>query len=233
MPDISLINSVIKEKGPFSVPENERIWHKFFSRVPATFRLPLAKYRLGEKAVLDVGCGYGPYLIHFGAGSCGFDISERMVGFARAIGLNAVEGDIERDEVPFGPYDAVWCSNLLEHVVSPHAVLRTFHGALKEEGLLFLKVPLIPHPFVGWLYRLIVGRPGYLADEHLYAYSKRTIEFIVARAGFRIVETDCFWPSSMVLHRILAPALSRFGTTVTVVGKRDSSFTYAEKRPLF
>jgi SAM-dependent methyltransferase len=232
MPDLQSIKAVIIRKGCFDPLENERIRDKFFSRMPATFIIPLAKYRLNEKSVLDVGCGYGPYLAHFGGGSCGFDISGRMVRFASAIGLRAVEGDIERDALPFGPYDAVWCSNLLEHVVSPHGVLRKFHGVLKDGGLLFLKVPLIPHPFLSWLYHCAVGRPGYLADEHLYAYSKKTIEFIVLRAGFRIIEIDCFWPASPLLHYIAGPLLSRFGTTVTVVAKQDPYFSYAEKRPI-
>jgi SAM-dependent methyltransferase len=154
-----------------------------------------------------------------------------MVAFARSIGLDAVEGDAECGILPPGPYDAVWCSNLLEHVTSPHNMLRAFYNNLKPGGLLFLKIPLIPHPVFGWIYSRLVGVPGYAAEEHLYAYSRSTAAFIVERAGFVVLEANCFWPSIRPISDAISPLLSRIGTTITVVGRRLDSFAYAEKRP--
>ena len=115
----------------------EKIWEKYFRFMPMKLALPLIKYRLNEKKVLDIGSAWGEFLIHFGPGSKGIEVMPESVKFSRAIGLNVSEYNFE-DEWRENPetFDVVWCSNVMEHVIAPHLLLRRFHDALKPDGLI-------------------------------------------------------------------------------------------------
>lgn len=215
------IRRLILSQAPFSGEENLRIYNKFFSKIPSSFVIPYEKYRLWGKKVLDVGCSYGFYLIHFGAGSVGVEISEKMVNFARAIGLTVVNCDIENSiEVEDKAFEAAWCSNVLEHMVSPHKLLKEIHRKLKPNGLTFLKIPLIPNRVFQGALNMAGRKAGYKASEHLYAFTKDTGEFVVERAGYKVIEANTFCPPSKTLNRILNPLLFRCTPTITIVAEK-------------
>lgn len=142
-------NKEIKERifknSSFSPEETGKIWEKYFRFIPLKLQLPLQKYELNKKKVLDVGSAWGEFLIHFGSGSKGIEINDREIAFSRAIGLDVDQYNVEDEwhEMP-ASFDAIWCSNVLEHVVAPHKLLRQFHKTLKTEGIVFIRVPTIP-----------------------------------------------------------------------------------------
>ena len=89
-----------------------------FRRVSHRVSFALDRWPLEQAAVLDVGCGYGNALLHFGEGSLGIDNSREAVDFCREAGLTAIQADMERDDldaVPDGSFDFVWVSDVLEH----------------------------------------------------------------------------------------------------------------------
>lgn len=208
--------------------KTEKIWRKYFRFIPLKLVVPLRKYRLDKKKVLDVGSAWGEFLIFFGPGSKGIEILPEAVKFSQALGLEVAEYNFEDEwrEAP-GTFDAVWCSNVLEHVVAPHLLLRRIHNALKPEGLAFIRVPTLPS---NWFYlklnRILLGFLGYEAQQHINAFTRRTLEFTVGRAGFEIVESNVFIPKNNILNPILRDALS----FVTVVAQKKP-FSYPEKRP--
>ena len=77
-----LAKDEILKSAPFDPNENLRIYEKFFSRVPRKLKVGVRRYHLDRKKVLDVGCSYGNYLIHFGPNSVGLDIDEHTLRFA-------------------------------------------------------------------------------------------------------------------------------------------------------
>src|SRR5947207_3082414 len=90
-------------------------------RPPRRVRFAIRHYGLSAARVLDVGCGKGDHLAHFGPGSVGLELSEHAAEEGRRRGL-----DIRRwnflDGIPEelgGRFDAVWASNLFEHVLRP------------------------------------------------------------------------------------------------------------------
>lgn len=215
-----------------SVGDTEKIWEKYFRFTPLKLQLPFKKYKLGSKKVLDVGSAWGEFLIHFGLGSKGIEINDKELRFSRALGLNVEQYNIE-DEWREAPesFDAVWFSNVLEHVVAPHAVLRNFHKTLKSGGLLFVRVPTIPsnRPLI-LLNRLALGFLGYQAKQHINAFTRRTLEFTIERAGFEIVESNIFLPPVKYLNGIFNFFLKDAASFITTVA-RKTKFSYADKRP--
>lgn len=222
----------IFSNSPLLSEETQKIWNKYFKFMPLKLALPLKKYSLNNKKVLDIGSAWGEFLIHFGPGSKGIEVLPESVKFSRAIGLNIDEYNFEdewREERE--SFDVVWCSNVLEHVVAPHLLLRRFHEALKPDGLVFIRVPTIPS---NWFYlklnRLLLGFLGYEAAQHINAFTRKTIEFTIERAGFKIIESNIFFPQNQILNKILNPFLKDAISFITVVAEK-TPFKYHEKRP--
>lgn len=227
----SKLKERIFKNSPLDLVATEKIWNKYFRFMPMKLASPLKKYLLDNKKVLDIGSAWGEFLIHFGPGSKGIEVLPESVKFSRAIGLNISEYNFEdewREERE--SFDAIWCSNVLEHVVAPHMLLRRFHEALKPDGLIFIRVPTIPS---NWFYlklnRLLLGFLGYGAAQHINAFTRRTVEFTVERAGFKIIESNIFIPKNKLLNKILNPILKDSISFITIVG-RKVPFEYHQKR---
>ncbi len=150
----------------------------------------ITKYRLSEKRVLDVGCGSGYWLSKFGPESVGLEINEANVKKAKQRGLNVITADIEHglDKVPSRYFDAVFCSDILEHLTSPFWALTKLREKLREKGLLVVRAVTVPH---NRLIRRLFNHfsPGYRSIAHHYIFTKETIEFLIERSGYRILET--------------------------------------------
>ena len=229
-------NTHLKERvfshSPLSKEETQKIWEKYFRFTPMKLALPLIKYRLNQKKVLDIGSAFGEFLIHFGAGSKGIEVLPESVRFEKAIGLNVDEYNFEDEwREDSESYDAVWCSNVLEHVVAPHLLLRRFHDALKTNGLVFIRVPTIPS---NWSYlklnKLFLGFLGYEAIQHINAFTRKTAEFTIERAGFKIIESNIFLPENRMFNKIFNIFLKDALSFITVVGQKIP-FEYHQKRP--
>jgi len=220
------------KNSPFEFAATEKIWRKYFRFMPMKLTLPLKKYNLNNKKVLDIGSAWGEFLIHFGNGSKGVEVLPESVKFSRALGLDVSEYNFEDEwHEKSENFDAIWCSNVLEHIVAPHLLLRRFHGALKSGGLIFIRVPTIPS---NWFYlklnKLLLGFLGYEAVQHINAFTRRTVEFTVERAGFKIIESNIFLPENRILNKFFNPILKDAASFITVVG-RKVYFDYHQKRP--
>jgi SAM-dependent methyltransferase len=149
---------------------------------PRRLRFALARFDLAHRAVLDLGCGPGLYLSYFGPGSVGLDLHAET---ARAKGLDARPWNF-MDGIPEdlqGQFDAVWCSALLEHALSPHQLLIESRAALRSEGTL-----LVVAPQSHGLPRLAPIRPlrAYLAVDHVNFFTATTLKLTIERAGYRV-----------------------------------------------
>ena len=219
------------EQGCFDRDENERIYRKFFATVPRSFLQIVETYALREKRALDVGCGYGHYLIHFGPDSVGLDANEKSETFARSIGLEVLDGNVE-EGVPLAPesFEAVWCANLIEHLVAPHLLLSRLHRILKTDGLLIAKVPVIPPWPVRFAARVLGAPLGYEAAEHINAFTPDTFAFTLQRAGFQPLERISIVLGNPLVQSLTAPLTRRLGASITIVARKDPKFVYPEKR---
>ena len=216
----------------FPVAERERIYRKYFASPSATLRFLCATYRLDQKRVLDVGCHYGYHLIHFGDDSQGLDASPQYLQFARELGLNVQEVNIENGFPQFAdPFDALFFSGTLEEILSPHVALMRFRALLKPDGLLCLRVPTVPPAWFDRLYRLR-GQPGYDAAAHLYFFTPRLLEMTVRRAGYEVlrVVASGLWQQRWLrpFHNLLLPLTP----TVMIMARPRPGFVYPAARAI-
>lgn len=98
--------------------------------------------------VLDVGCGNGIISIQLGKlgfNVTGIDVSEKTIETARRHNpfahVNFRVQSAEELVASGEQFDAIVCSEVLEHLHHPGALLKTLHQSLKPEGILIVTVP--------------------------------------------------------------------------------------------
>ena len=110
------------------------------------FETVLAVIRPGG-ALLDAGCGSGTFLklaAPLFARACGVDIAVPAVNAVRALGFDAVEGDVSGPlSLADGSFDACVCLDVIEHIFDPLTALKEIRRVLKPGGQLVLSTPNI------------------------------------------------------------------------------------------
>jgi 2-polyprenyl-3-methyl-5-hydroxy-6-metoxy-1,4-benzoquinol methylase len=169
---------------------------------------------------LDVGCSSGYLsrrLVERGAKVVGIEADERAAAAARAVCEDVLVGDVETMDLPFAAnsFDLVLCGDVIEHLRDPERFLARMRPLLRPGGRLVLTTPNVAN----WAMRLglLAGRwrytdRGILDRSHLHLFTKKTLEEMLDRAGYRIVEFDVTAPVPVVgsgLMERLAHALAR------------------------
>lgn len=215
----------VLDAGCYDARENERIFDKWYARAPrVVFRRADAAYGLRDKTVADVGCCYGANLFFTRPGSYGLELNDAYVRFARGVGLPVHRRDVVEDDLSDLPrVDAVWCSAVIEHVDSPHVLLRKLHLLLKPGGLLLLFAPVMPPvPALARLPRFGKNFTSHLHDDHVSAFVPKTLRFTCERAGFETVELTALYrkPFSVFSRSLFLPA------TCLYVGRAREGWDY-------
>lgn len=218
----------IIESGCYAAQENERIYDKWFASGPRhQFQAVNRKYRLTDRVICDVGCGYGMNLPYCQPGSYGIEVDKYPVDFARSIGLTIHEVDFMADSVDALPkVDAVWCSALVEHVESIHIFLRKLSIILNPGGLIAIYVPSVP--LVPGLKRIPGLRrytTGYLYSDHINAFTPSTLRFFCERAGYGTLEVSPFLPGALAAFNHV-PLLNRLVDGATFIGRKIPNWDY-------
>ena len=174
-----------------------------------------------DTKILDVGCGNGHismYLGEIGYQVSGIDVSEDTIEKARK--LNHLDNvsfsvvDAEDVQLPAKEYDAIVCSEVLEHLDQPSTLLTVLHQALKDDGKLIVTVPngqgprevLVTKPILalrrqnGWTWRSVsrikktLGYDGTTVQseadnlDHVQFFSKKDLERLSRNNHFTIVK---------------------------------------------
>lgn len=180
----------------------------------------LERFGLRKKKVLDVGCGWSPFLINFGKDSVGVDLTKERIEFGKKIGLNIVEANIEKP-LPFKEeFEAVWASHIIEHLVSPFVTINLLRNVLKKNGLIIITVPIISTNIFHKLFRGLVGNEGWDAPMHIIGFTPKSLKFQVERCGFKIVDSGHFLFKSRLLNKLTC-FLPQIMGQLTVVGMKS------------
>lgn len=138
--------------------------------------------------ILDVGCGRGDILYlckRSGFETYGIELSEKAARNARIeYGLDVYQGSLF--EIDFGPnyFDAITFYHVFEHLPDSLRVLKKANRMLKDEGILVIQIPNID----SLQFKLFSKRWfGLSIPQHFYHFSSRTIEEMLKKANFEIV----------------------------------------------
>ena len=167
-----------------------------FERLVRWFRRRRASVlhnRVPHGPVLDVGCGRGfmlSYLRELGYEPHGVEFSDTSAWHARhALKIPVTTEDFVKAPHESERYNAVIFWHSLEHFSNPVAAIGRAYESLKPGGLLVVAVP----NYGGWQAR-VFGRHWFHLDvpRHYFHFSARSLEAVLARHRFRIVQLDHF-----------------------------------------
>ncbi len=177
----------------------------------------LEKHVKPKSKILDIGCGNGNIsraLGSLGYQVTGIDFSEKAIAYAKSKNVfdNVQFAVKSAEEVQASEnYDAIICSEVLEHLSKPELLTAAIAGILKPGGLLIATVPngwgpreaLVTQP-VQWLNRtaakkVIAGFKSMLgysnttlqsqSDDlsHIQFFTKKAITDVIGKAGFNLL----------------------------------------------
>ena len=142
--------------------------------------------------ILDIGCGCGGTaadLRRLGKIVDGVTWSESEAAEAAGACRNVVVADVSAGlpDAVAGPYDAVICSHLLEHIAYPQKLLKDVHRVLKPGGVLIVAIPNV----LFWedRLRLLAGvweyqQSGTFDYTHVRWYTAESMRRLLAEYGF-------------------------------------------------
>ncbi len=161
--------------------------------------------------VLEVGCGLGDLIGSLAVDEAiGVDISPRMIELARARhpGVDLRVADVEWDELPPGPFDAIILSDAIGHLNDIQRALERLHGLLAPSGRLIVTY----YNFVWEPILKAAEKLGYKAawpDQNWLSMSD--IKNLLYLSNFEVIRegTDILLPADVpvvsdVLNRVVA-----------------------------
>ncbi|MFQ5879350.1 MAG: class I SAM-dependent methyltransferase [Dehalococcoidia bacterium] len=174
----------------------------------------LFRKHLGHgRRLLDIGCSDGGIAAFLGQALGaeevrGVEVSPRWVELAHRRGVEAAVFDVESGPLPYtsGSFDAIFCGEIIEHLVDPDHLLDEIRRLLTPQGLCVLTTPNLAawvnrvalalgyQPFsCGVSFRHDVGRMLALGSAspvlgHLRVFSHRALKELLSTHGFRIVD---------------------------------------------
>jgi 2-polyprenyl-3-methyl-5-hydroxy-6-metoxy-1,4-benzoquinol methylase len=169
----------------------------------ATFRQALKRTEdvvpWRSKAVLDVGCAGGAFLlaaIQHGSVGVGIEPSGKLAAAAAARGLNVVEGTLgtalESGQISAGlskSFGIATYWDVLEHVYDPRLELARVKSVLSEDSYLVLNLPDIESRSA----RFAGHRYWWKTSVHIHHFTRTSLARILHRSGFSLVAERRYW----------------------------------------
>ena len=143
-------------------------------------------------SVLDVGCGAGGHAVR-AIRRCrqviGVDRDATLIGLAPrdTPNLYFLCGDFVAKGLPDGPFDAVLCLDVIEHMDDRPGLLAEIRRVLKPGGLLFISAP---NGETSWRRRLRASDlPSFSDPDHRVEYARHEFVGMLYAAGFALADT--------------------------------------------
>ncbi|MEL6519980.1 MAG: class I SAM-dependent methyltransferase [Pseudomonadota bacterium] len=168
-----------------------------------TARLEYLALSEGDR-VLDLGCGEGRHVhglyVHGGLHIEGVDLDEPSLQKAhdglmtlppREPGdegtINLTTGDATALDYPDNTFDAIICSEVLEHLPDYDAALREIRRVLKPDGRLCISVPHAWPERICWNLAPPPDGYPYQPGGHIRIFDEVDLKMSVERRGFKLV----------------------------------------------
>ncbi len=177
---------------------------------------------------LDIGCFHGELLAHLPDTfeRWGLELSAAAAQVARERGIHVVEGDVLTADLPDAHFDLILSSDVHEHVVDQRALAARLARWVKPGGLVVIETGDAGAP----LARLMGPRWYYTGlTEHVCAHTARSLDRVMADAGFTPVARDRRWHDR---PRSRARAYARVGMALAFRAVADGLGLAARVAPL-
>jgi len=153
-----------------------------------------------EGKILDVGCDGGTLLraVAESVGASrvvGVDLSDDAVAYSlsQSPEFDLVVGDGEALPFADSAFDAIFCSEVLEHVERPEKLLSEIRRCLRDDGYGVLAVPQETPLFKFiWFFWTRFGKGKVWRHAHVQEFTADDLGRLATEAGFRVEEDKSF-----------------------------------------
>lgn len=135
--------------------------------------------------LLDVGCGIGYFLIE--AKKRGWDVygteyTDNAIQICNAAGIKTKQGKLDSSWYEKDSFDIITSFEVIEHINNPLEEIKNIHQVLRKGGLFYFTTPNFNS-----VERFILKGEYNVIDypEHLAYYTKKTINYLLTRNGFK------------------------------------------------
>jgi len=138
----------------------------------------------GGNKVLDVGAGAGMFVklaLERGLDAKGVEPSAYLANYAISRGLPVINSS--DPDYPDASFDAIYMTDVIEHIADPLPLLRKYGRTLKPGGVMFVSTPNVS----SLLARLMGKRWWHFRIAHIGYYSKKTLDLIMKKAGLKLI----------------------------------------------
>lgn len=155
----------------------------------------------GKKA-LDIGCGNAVSLLEMqgnGVDAYGIEEDRNLEKPAKELGLKVEIGNIYDSKYEDNFFDYITLSQVLEHIPDPQRILVAAKAKLKNDGVLIAAFPNFES-----IYRKICGDRWihWHVPYHLNYFTKKSIEILVKKSGFKIKKYQVITPTTWSILQI-------------------------------
>jgi len=155
----------------------------------------ISKYKPSGK-LLDIGTNMGFFLRNAkikGWDAYGIEPSPSLSEMARKyFGLNVKTAFLENAGFDDKFFDVVTLTDVFEHLTQPKRMLATIHKIIKDDGILFIKVPNGLFNLLKLQGAKLTGRLKnydiFDSYEHVVHYSQKTLTLMLESSGFRVID---------------------------------------------
>lgn len=214
------------EGSPAEIEANE--WR--YKDVSKYLVAEINKLHDDKGALLDVGCGYGFFLLEAkrnGWQVFGTELSHIAVKYAREKQNlpDVYFSDLSDIEFSVVKFDAINLTNVLEHVPSPTVILENCASKMAKNGVLLIRVPNMDFHNLKEKFKSVInffglgkgGEMTYLATKpplHLIGYTSRTMEKYFTKVGLETVEVKPSKLSAVASRSIVLRLFDAFVQTL-------------------
>jgi 2-polyprenyl-3-methyl-5-hydroxy-6-metoxy-1,4-benzoquinol methylase len=149
------------------------------------------KFALKGKKVIEIGCGRGEYLSimqQCGIKAYGLEYCEDAAKQCNRNGLKVLKGYIQSSahRLKYGPFEAFFILNFLEHLPNPNSTLRGIFNNLTDEAIGLVEVPNFDMILQKKLFSEFIG-------DHLFYFTRETLNTTLSLNGFEIIDLHEVW----------------------------------------
>jgi dolichol-phosphate mannosyltransferase len=152
-----------------------------------------------EERVLDVGCGSSKILEAL-PHAVGLDLHFKALRFRSQTSRRLLQGDVSALPFKDGAFDAVICSEVVEHLPYEPRIFDELGRVLVENGILIIGTPDYGRwqwRWIEWWYTRLL--PAAHGQSHVQRYTEASLRERLIAFGFEVVARDSICKAELIL----------------------------------